>query len=216
MPALSAILMRPHNGCSDKSSFINRFNYAFDKSFSTVVGQYKSGILLLFKRRWIVFALFIVSTAGLIWLISSTKTGLVPQEDMGTLSLNIQVAAGSNLAETERVMDEVEDAIKDIPEIYIYSRVTVKCASRPVGICGSFSIRLRDWDERKRAEQNINAVIREIYKRTASISSAQIRVSQSPMISGYGTVAVLNFMCRIAQEKPPTSCCRLHAHLSTH
>ncbi len=187
-PALSAILMRPHNGCSDKSSFINRFNYAFDKSFSTVVGQYKSGILLLFKRRWIVFALFIVSTAGLIWLISSTKTGLVPQEDMGTLSLNIQVAAGSNLAETERVMDEVEDAIKDIPEIYIYSRVTGKNARHDQSAsAGSFSIRLRDWDERKRAEQNINAVIREIYKRTASISSAQIRVSQSPMISGYGT-----------------------------
>ncbi len=107
---------------------------------------------------------------------------------MGTLSLNIQVAAGSNLAETERVMDEVEDAIKDIPEIYIYSRVTGKNARHDQSAsAGSFSIRLRDWDERKRAEQNINAVIREIYKRTASISSAQIRVSQSPMISGYGT-----------------------------
>ena len=120
--------------------------------------------------------------------MSTTKTGLVPQEDMGTLSLNIQVAPGSNLAETERVMDKVEDAIKDIPEIYIYSRVTGKNARHDQSAsAGSFSIRLRDWSERKGSGQDINSVIREIYKRTASISSAQIRVSQSPMISGYGT-----------------------------
>ncbi len=132
--------------------------------------------------------MFAISAIGLVWLMSTTKTGLVPQEDMGTLSLNIQVAPGSNLAETERVMDKVEDAIKDIPEIYIYSRVTGKNARHDQSAsAGSFSIRLRDWSERKGSGQDINSVIREIYKRTASISSAQIRVSQSPMISGYGT-----------------------------
>ena len=132
--------------------------------------------------------MFAISAIGLVWLMSTTKTGLVPQEDMGTLSLNIQVAPGSNLAETERVMDKVEDAIKDIPEIYIYSRVTGKNARHDQSAsAGSFNIRLRDWSERKGSDQDINSIIREIYKRTASISSAQIRVSQSPMISGYGT-----------------------------
>ncbi len=186
-PALSALLMRPQKGSSVKSSFASRFNYAFDKSFTTVTAQYKSGIMFLFKNRWIVIALFVISVIGLVWLMSTTKTGLVPQEDMGTLSLNIQVAPGSNLSETERVMDDVEDAIKDIPEIYIYSRVTGKNARHDQSAsAGSFSVRLRDWSERNGSGQDINSVIREIYKRTASISSAQIRVSQSPMISGYG------------------------------
>lgn len=85
--------------------------------------------MFLFKKRWIVIALFAISVVGLIWLISTTKTGLVPQEDMGTLSLNIQVAPGSNLAETERVMDEVEDAIKDIPEIYLFTGNRKECPS---------------------------------------------------------------------------------------
>lgn len=187
-PALSALLMRPKNDKRDRSSFIKRFNYAFDKSFTTVIGQYKGGVMFLFKRRWVVVTLFAISLIGLVWLMSTTKTGLVPQEDMGTLSLNIQVAPGSNLAETERVMDEVEKAIKDIPEIYIYSRVTGKNARHDQSAsAGSFSIRLKDWNERKGADHDINAVIRDIYKRTSSISSAQIRVSQSPMISGYGT-----------------------------
>ncbi len=186
-PALSALLMRPTNPDA-KSSFKARFHYAFDKSFVTVVGQYKGGLKFLFKNRWVVATLFGLSIIGLVWLVSTTKTGLVPQEDMGTISLNVQVAPGSNLAETEKAMDEVENAIKDIPEIYIYSRVTGKNARHEQSAsAGSFSIRLRDWSERKGSEHDINSVIKEIYKRTSSIASAQIRVSQSPMISGYGT-----------------------------
>lgn len=187
-PALSALLMRPKKGKGAEATFIDRFNHAFDKSFTTVAGQYKSGVMFLLRNRWIVFVLFAISAAGLAGLMSTTKTGLVPQEDMGTLNLNIQVAPGSNLAETERVMDEVEAAIKDIPEIHIYSRVTGKNARHDQSAsAGSFSIRLRDWSERKGTGQDINSVIREIYRRTAPISSAQIRVSQMPMISGYGT-----------------------------
>ncbi len=187
-PALSALLMRPSNAGTDKSSFKKRFHYAFDKSLETVVGQYRDGLKFLFKRRWIVAGLFGLSVIGLAWLVGTTKTGLVPQEDMGTISLNVQVAPGSNLSETEKAMDEVENAIKDIPEIYIYSRVTGKNARHEQSAsAGSFSIRLRNWSERKGSEHDVNSVIKEIYKRTASIASAQIRASQSPMISGYGT-----------------------------
>ena len=121
-PALSAILMRPANHAAAQSSVLKRFHYAFDRSFSAVTGQYKNGVMFLFKNRWIVAALLLLSVIGLTWLISTTKTGLIPQEDMGTLSLNIQVAPGSNLAQTEAAMDQVEEAIKTIPEIYIYSR----------------------------------------------------------------------------------------------
>ncbi len=187
-PALSALIMRPKKGKGSKTTFIDRFNYAFDKSFTAVIDQYKGGVRFLSRNRWIVLALFGISAIGLVWLISTTKTGLVPQEDMGTIGLNIQVAPGSNLAETNRIMDEVEDSIKSIPEIYIYSRVTGKNARHDQSAAaGSFSIRLRDWSERKGSEHDINSVIREIYKRTAPIHSAQVRVSQSPMISGYGT-----------------------------
>lgn len=187
-PALSAILMRPGKDAAEKSSYIERFHYAFDKSFHTVIGQYRGGILFLFKNRWVVLMLFVLAVCGLSWLIANTKTGLVPQEDMGTISLNVQVAPGSNLAETDAIMDDIENAIKDIPEISIYSRVSGKNARHDQSAsAGSFNIRLKDWDERVGEEHDINAVIKEIYKRTAGISNAQIRASQSPMISGYGT-----------------------------
>lgn len=187
-PALSALLMRPCKSDMTKANYLRRFHYAFDTSFNAVVNQYHTGIMFLFKRRWIVFVLLVLSIGGLWWLMSTTKTGLVPQEDMGTISLNVQVAPGSSLAETDAIMDKVENAIKDIPEISIYSRVSGKNARHDQSSsAGSFNIRLKDWSERKGDGHDINAIIKEIYKRTSLIPSAQIRASQSPMISGYGS-----------------------------
>ena len=188
-PALSALLMRPKMASGDgRMSFGRRFHFAFDRSLAAVTDQYRTGIAFLFRRRWIVLMLFILAAGGLVWLMSTTKTGLVPQEDMGTISLNVQVAPGSNLAQTEAVMDEIENAIRDIPDIAIYSRVTGKNARHEQSAsAGSFNIRLLNWDKRKGEGHDINDVVREIYRRTDGITSAQIRASQSPMISGYGT-----------------------------
>ena len=187
-PALSALLMRPGKAGGEKAGFAKRFHYAFDKSFSAITSQYRTGIMFLFRRKWVVLMLFVLAAGGLCWLMSTTKTGLVPQEDMGVISLNVQVAPGSNLAQTEEIMDRIEDAIRDIPEINIYSRVTGKNARHDQSAsAGSFNIKLKDWGERKQAGQDINSVIKEIYRRTADIPSAQVRASQQPMISGYGT-----------------------------
>lgn len=187
-PALSALLMRRKTIGDTKASFAKRFHYAFDKSLDSTIGQYRTGVVFLFRNRWIVLVLFLISVGGLWWLMSTTKTGLVPQEDMGTISLNVQVAPGSSLAETDAVMTQIEDAIKDIPEINIYSKVSGKNARHDQSSsAGSFNIRLKDWSLRAGSEHDINSVIKEIYKRTSGIASAQVRASQSPMISGYGT-----------------------------
>lgn len=187
-PALSALLMRPSNVDAEGANYMRRFHYAFDKSLGAVVGQYSKGITFLFRNRWIVIALFALAVGSLWWLMSTTKTGLVPQEDMGTISINVQVAPGSSLAETDAIMDQIEDAIKDIPDISIYSRVSGKNARHDQSSsAGSFNIRLKDWSERNEEGHDVNTVIKEIYKRTSHITSAQIRASQSPMISGYGS-----------------------------
>lgn len=187
-PALSALLMRPGKVSGEKMNYIQRFHFAFDASLNNVVGQYRTGIMFLFKRKWIVALLFVLAAGGLWWLMTTTNTGLVPQEDMGVISLNVQVAPGSNLAETDAIMDDIETAIRDIPEISIYSRVSGKNARHDQSAsAGSFNIKLKDWSERKGSGHDINAVIKEIYKRTANIPSAQVRASQQPMISGYGT-----------------------------
>ena len=106
---------------------------------------------------------------------------------MGTINVNVQTAPGSNLEETGRVMDEIEAAIRDIPQIKIYSRITGKDAvHNQSASAGSFTIRLKNWSERKEKGDDVNSVMNEIYRRTDGIKAATIRVSTSPMISGYG------------------------------
>lgn len=188
-PALCALIMRPRVSMENdgKPGFSNRFHYAFDRSFRHVQQKYMRGVSFLFRHKGIAVGSIMVACVALVVLMHTTKTGLVPQEDMGTINVNVQTAPGSNLEETERIMDEIEAAIHDIPQIKIYSRVTGKDARHNQSAsAGSFTIRLKNWSERTKEGDDVNSVMKEIYHRTDAIKAAQIRVSTSPMISGYG------------------------------
>lgn len=187
-PALCALIMKPRvNSSGAQMGFSDRFHYAFDRSFRHVQQKYMKGVSFLFHHKGIAVSSIVVACVVLTVLMNTTKTGLVPQEDMGTINVNVQTAPGSNLEETERVMDEIETAIHDIPQIKIYSRITGKDARHNQSAsAGSFTIRLKNWSERKDTGDDVFSVMEEIYRRTDGIKAAQIRVSTSPMISGYG------------------------------
>lgn len=188
-PALCALIMRPRGRQTKggKPCFSDRFHYAFDSSFRHVRQKYMKGVSFFFRHKAAAVGSIIVAMVALVVLMNTTKTGLVPQEDMGTINVNVQTAAGSNLEETARVMDEIEAAIRDIPQIKIYSRITGKDAvHNESASAGSFTIRLKNWSERKGKGDDVNSVMEEIYRRTDGIKAATIRVSTTPMISGYG------------------------------
>lgn len=110
-----------------------------------------TGVSFLFHHKKLAVGSIAIAVIALLVLMSITKTGLVPQEDMGTININVQTAPGTNLEETGRVMDEVERVIRDIPQIKIYSRVTGKDAvHNQSASAGSFTIRLKNWSERKK------------------------------------------------------------------
>ncbi len=186
-PALCALIMTPHADDEDKLSFSSRFHIAFDAAFKRLVDKYKFGVMFIMKRRWLPVAMTVVAVFGLLVLMKNTKTGLVPQEDMGTVFMNIQTAPGSSMAETEAVMSKVEEKIKSIPEIKMYSKVTGNSIINGQGASnGQFIIRLKHWDERKGKEHGVNAVISRIYALTDGISEAKISAFAQPMIPGYG------------------------------
>ncbi len=188
-PALCALIMRQRakEGQGRRPGFSDRFHYAFDSSFRHLQLKYMAGVSFLFHHKRIATGSIAVAIIALIVLMGTTKTGLVPQEDMGTININVQAAPGTNLEETARIMDEVENVVSDIPQIKIYSRVTGKDAvHNRSASAGSFTIRLKNWSERKGKGDDVYSVMNEIYRRTDSIKTATIRVSTSPMISGYG------------------------------
>lgn len=168
-------------------SFSSRFHMAFDTAFHRIVMKYKTGVFFMFKHKWLAGVLLVIAGAGLFILMKTTKTGLVPQEDMGTIFVDVRTSPGTNLEQTKVVMDEIDRRIKGIPQVRIFSKVTGNGMISGQGASnGMFIIRLKPWDERTDDEDEINAVINEIYKRTDDISSAQIMAFAQPMIPGYG------------------------------
>lgn len=185
-PALCALIMRPANG-QGRKGFQQRFHVAFGHAFRRVQRKYVGGVQGALRRPGGALVAVAAASLVLVWLVRTTKTGLVPQEDMGTVNINVQTSPGSSLSETNRVMDKVEQAIKDLPQVRVYSRVTGRDARfNQSSSAGSFTLRLRHWDERKAKGDDIASVVNEVYRRTAHIKAAQIRVATMPMISGYG------------------------------
>ena len=188
-PALCALIMTPHEEVvpGQKASFSSRFHKAFDAGFSRIVSKYKHIVLFMFKRKWLTVILLAVACGGLVYMMNTTKTGLVPKEDMGSINMDVRTPPGTNVAETDKVMNEIDMRLKTIPQIKAYSRTTGFGMMFGQGSStGSFMIRLKDWKDRPGKENHINTVIDEIYRRTADITSADIMVYTRGMIPGYG------------------------------
>lgn len=188
-PALCALIMTPHKTTDDgeKLSFSTRFHLAFDTAFHRLINKYKIGVLFMLKRKWLAGSLLIVACAGFALLMLNTKTGLVPNEDMGTVFIDVRTSPGNSTQETRKVMVQVDSCLRSIPQIELQSNITGNSMLSGQGACnGMFTIRLKDWSERPDKEDAIEAVMDEIIRRTAFISSAEIMPFTRPMIPGYG------------------------------
>lgn len=189
-PALCAMILKPYldeNG-EMRDNFAARFRKAFNTAFSTLVNKYKHGVLLFVKHRWLMWSTLALAFAALILLMNTTKTGLVPDEDQGTIMVNVTTAPGSSLEETNQVMERISSRIQNIPQIRDFMQVAgygmIAGQGSSYGMC---IIKLKDWEERPNKEDDVNAVIGQVYGRTADIKDAQIFAVAPPMISGYGT-----------------------------
>lgn len=189
-PALCALIMTPHATAADggKLSFSSRFHIAFDAAFSRMVAKYKTGVKFLFRRKWMVGVGLVAAIVALFVLMKTTKTGLIPDEDTGTVFVFVTASPGSTLKQTEGIMREVEARIKDIPQIEMYSRIVGYnlMGSGQSAAAGTFIVKLKPWDEREGKENSKDAVIGQIFMRTADIKSAQVFAFAPPMIMGYG------------------------------
>ena len=188
-PALCALIMTPHqtgeNG--EKLSFSSRFHIAFDTAFHRLIVKYKVGVVFMLKRKWFAGILLLIACGGLVLLMKTTKTGLVPNEDMGTIFVDVRTSPGNSVHETRKVMEQVDSCLRTIPQVEYYSNITGNSMLSGQGACnGMFTVRLKDWGERTKKEDAIDAVIQEIRHRTAFISSADIMPFTRPMIPGYG------------------------------
>lgn len=188
-PALCAILLKPYmnEDGTQKNNFAAKFRKAFNAAFGALSEKYKQIVLIFVKHRWLTWALLVCSIVLLVFLMRSTKTSLVPEEDQGVLFVSVNTAAGSSLQTTDEVMNRIEKRLEGIPQILYLQKVSgYGMLSGQGSAFGMFILRLKPWDERPEESDNAQAVIAQVYARTADIKDAQIFAMAPGMIPGYG------------------------------
>lgn len=186
-PALCALLLRPYTNedGTQKNNFAARFRRAFNAAFESVTERYKKGVLFFIRRKWLAWSFLAATVAILVLLMNSTKTGLVPDEDQGLVFVSVATTPGSSLYATDQIMNRIEERVHNIPQV----TQVLKVAGFGIGGAGNssgiFFVRLKPWDERKEAEDQVGAVISQIYACTEDIKDATIFAMAPGMIPGY-------------------------------
>ena len=185
-PALSALIMRPNTTQTEQAK---GFKAKFNAGFNAVLNRYKSAVAVVIPKKWFAAAFVVVAIIGLSWMMKTTKTGLVPNEDMGTVFINVQASPGSSLQQTYHILKEVEERIKDLPQLRIYSLIAGNSNNfEQSSSNGNFTLKLKKWGERKGKGDDVQSVVDEIYRRTADIANAKIQVNTQNMLPGFGRI----------------------------
>ena len=206
-PALCAILLKPQNEEEKKkSTFVSRFHEGFNHTFDKITGKYKNGVKWVIGHGMIAGILVVIGIITLVVTMATTKSGLVPDEDTGTLFVSISASPGTSQARTQQIVDEVDKMLGNNPAI---KRREAIVGNNFIAGQGSdqaiFIVKLKPFDERpggliarvKNAIKNADvmalfvnpmestSVLGMIYKQTAAIKDAQILAFGPPMIPGF-------------------------------
>jgi hydrophobe/amphiphile efflux-1 (HAE1) family protein len=185
-PALCAMLIKPHGTGSGESG--SRLGTALEAGFDTFRMRYLKGVQFFMHHRWLAPVLVAVFLGLLLYNLKTTKTGLIPQEDMGVIRVDVTTPPGSSLSHTKSIMDKIDrDVIQDIEEKRAYENSTGwGLVSGQGSSHGSFTIRMKPWDERPGREHSVDRIIERIKNLTRDINDANIFISSPAMIPGYG------------------------------
>ena len=187
-PALCAILMRPAEGEHNLKSFNGRIRAAYNASYTAILNRYKRGVMYAIRHRWLVWSSLAVAVIALVVLMSITKTGLVPQEDQGSILVEVGTSPGNTLAETKKVMNQIKVILEETPEVDHYAVVSGYGMIAGQGTSyGLTVIKLKHWDERKGSDHTADAVMARLNARFSQIKEASVFCFQPAMIPGYGT-----------------------------
>ena len=219
-PALCAVLLKPHEeGHEKKMSFVDRFHAGFNYQFEKITNKYKGGVKWVINHGVIAGSLVAVSIVGLVALMGTTKTGLVPDEDTGTIFACISTAPGTSQERTSEVVKQVDKMLANNPAIATRNAIMGYSFIGGAGSNqGTIIVKLKPFEERpggffhriKEActgggiealfvnPMESTSVLGMIYKQTAAIKDAQILAFAPPMISGF---SVQNGITMTMQDK---------------
>ncbi len=187
-PALCAIFLKPHDEHEEgkKKSFISRFHTSFNAAYDTLLASYKKRIVFFIQKKVLSIGIVIASIVLLVVFMQRTPTGMVPNEDTGTIMGAVTLPPGTSQERALEILQRVDSLVAAEPAVQ--SRTLVSGFSFIGGqgpSYGSFIIKLKDWEERS-LMQNSDVVVGTLFMRSQKVvKDAQVLFFAPPMIPGY-------------------------------
>ena len=186
-PALCATLLKPVHGEP------NRFLRGFNRYYNNLTAVYLRRVAQAIRHtpHWMIAFVVLV---GLAWVIfTRLPGGFLPAEDQGYALAIIQLPPGANMARTGKVLREMEQIIQKNPAV---DKVLDVAGFSFIGQgenVGLGFIRLKDWSERSKASEHVNAFIGWANGALQQIKGARIFVVNLPTVRGLGSFGGFDF-----------------------
>lgn len=192
-PALCAIFLKAHDP-NKKLSMVDKFHAAFNTAYDKMLSRYRKVVEFFIKAKVITIAIVVGSIVIMGVLMKTTRTGLVPDEDTGTVFCTISMAPGTGKDKTMATADKVQKMLETNPAIQTTIQIIGYNFMAGQGSNqATFIIKLKPFEERKDKSLSSSEVVKKIFAQTASLADAQVMAFQPPMISGYGASNGLSF-----------------------
>lgn len=193
-PALCAMMLKAQEEDENKKSFDYYVRKAYNASYTAISGKYNNAITKWIKRPALSFIILAIATAGMVFMMSTAKEDLVPEEDQGVMLVDVALAPGTYLNETDKVLRKVEEVINQIPEVESYTCISgYGMASGAGSNFGTIVVRLKNWEERA-AFSGIMIPYVDFPEMVAkAVPEASVQAFQMPQIPGYGSGSFIDF-----------------------
>ena len=187
-PALCALFLKPHESehTNKKLSRVDRFFVSFNAAYDSLLKSYKKRVVFFIHKKWLSFGLVGASIVLLVFFMNTTPTGMVPNEDTGTIMGAVTLPPGTSQERALEVLDKVDSLVAADPAVA--SRTIISGFGFIGGqgpSYGSVIIKLKNWEERSMM-QNSDIIVGTLFMRAQKvIKDAQVLFFAPPMIPGY-------------------------------
>jgi HAE1 family hydrophobic/amphiphilic exporter-1 len=186
-PALCALFLKPHEKGTKKHGFINHFYVVFNTAFDAVTGKYKKSVQFLSHKKWIALAAVAVFSAVFVYLVKTTPSSFVPNEDQGTIFAAISLPPASSMERTEAVATKIDSIGRTFPEVENSLKlVGFNFIAGSGSAYGMVILKLTDWDQRKKKEQSLESIIGQLFVKTKDLREASVFYFSPPTLQGFG------------------------------
>ena len=166
-PALCAIFLKPHDEGhgAKKMTRVERFHTAFNAAYDSILKKYKKHVVFFIHKKWLSFGLVAASIILLVFFMKVTPTGMVPNEDTGTIMGAVTLPPGTSQERAMEILNRVDSLVAAEPAVD--SRTVISGFGFIGGqgpSYGSIIIKLKDWEERSMM-QNSDIVVGTLFMR---------------------------------------------------